>query len=144
MLFTNVFLHGGRAGESTARVYALDSYLGSAERTHSFSFHVFHSNVQPDLMVPWLLDTVTWIGTGMDLGLPLPTNVFGSQILQSYHGEYLHGLEVVTGLVGGKEDLLQVSLLQAMWGGCLAFLGSWLLHIALLNQFDFDHSGCSR
>ena len=89
-------------------------------------------------MVPWLLNAAAQIGAGMDPCLPLPANVFGSQILWPHHGESLHGLEVVTGLVCSQEDLLQVPLLQAMWGSCLAFLGGWLLHIALLDWLDFE------
>ncbi len=57
-------------------------------------------------MVLWLLNTAAQIGAGVDSSLPLPTDVLGSQILQPYHGECIHGLEVVTGLVGGQEDLL--------------------------------------
>ena len=109
MFLTDVFLHGGRGGESMTWVHALDSYVSSAERTHHFGFCVFHSNVWPDLVVLWLLDTAAQIGAGMDSGLPLPTDVLGSQIFWPYHGEHLHGLKVVAGLIGGQEDLLQVS-----------------------------------
>ncbi len=41
----DVLLHGGRAGETIAGVYALDPDLSSTEWTHGLSFHVFHSNV---------------------------------------------------------------------------------------------------
>ena len=102
----NVFLHGSRTGEAMVGMHALDPNLSSTEQTHGFSLSVLHSNVQPDLVVPWLLDTATQIHTGMDPGLPFSADVFWSQLLGPDHGEHFHGLKIITGFVAGQEDLL--------------------------------------